>query len=352
MKIAVFTAPRQIEVREVDIPSPGPRQVLVKTRAVGLCTFERRFYTGSSLDSYPFRGGHEVSGEVVEVGSQAQTDVRPGDVVCLALLTRCGACYYCRRGMDNLCIHNAAARDPSQVPGPAGLGEYVIAEDYQVYKAALPPAQGSITQEQLSQLALAEPVACVIRSAQMPALQFGDTALVQGAGIMGLLHVLLLKRRGMRFVMSEPDERRQQRARQVGADWVVNPLQTELAAFVREHTDGYGANAAFFTAGGAPAIEQAICGLAKGGWLCLYGSVHPSGPVQVDPNYIHYNELVVTGTFSHTKASFQQAVAMIVKGQIDMSIFVSERVPFPQLYHAFERALSPETYRVVMTFDM
>jgi L-iditol 2-dehydrogenase len=253
--------------------------------------------------------------------------------------------------MDNLCIHNTTAPDTTRVPGPAGLGEYVIAEDYQVYKAELPHARGAIMQEQFNQLALAEPVACVMRSAQMPALQPGDTVLVQGAGIMGLLHVQLLKRRGMRVIMAEPDERRRQQATAVGADSAINPLQTDLSAYIRERTGGYGANAAFHTAGGAPAIEQAMQALTKGGWLCLYGSVHPSGTIQVDPNYVHYNELVVTGTFSHTKASFQQAVAMIVQSQIDMSVFVSERVPFPQLHYAFERAMSPDTYRVVMTFD-
>src|SRR5689334_25139804 len=122
MKISVFTGPRQIDVREVEVPSPRARQVLVRTRAVGLCTFEQRLYRGSAPDSYPFRGGHEVAGEVVEIGPQAMTDARPGDIVSLALLTRCGTCYYCRRGMDNLCVHNitnTTAPDTVQIPGPA-----------------------------------------------------------------------------------------------------------------------------------------------------------------------------------------------------------------------------------------
>ena len=167
---------------------------------------------------------------------------------------------------------------------------------------------------------------------------------------MGLLHVQLLKQRGARIVMAEPDAQRRQMALQAGADWAVDPLHVNLAAFLREHSDGYGANASFFTAGGAPAIEQSLAGLAKGAWLCLYGSVHPRGPIQIDPNQIHYSELVVTGTFSHTKSSFQQAVILIASRRIDLSAYVSERVPFPQVEYALQRSIDPGTYRVVMTF--
>ncbi len=252
MKTTVFTGPQKLEIHDVARPELLPSQVLVKTRAVGLCTLEQRFYKGSSPDSYPFLGGHEVAGEVVEVGSRAVTRARVGDVVCLALLTRCGTCYYCRRGMDNLCIHNMESRIGEQTPGPAGLSEYVAAEDYQVYTTDLPPTYDADWECRLCELALAEPVACVIRSAQTPPLHFGDLVVVQGAGIMGLLHAQLLKQRGVRIVMAEPDLRRQEMALQAGADWVVDPLHKNLSDFVRERSDGYGANAVFFTAGGAP----------------------------------------------------------------------------------------------------
>ncbi len=350
MKTTIFTGPKEVEIRDVATPEVQPSQVLVKTQAVGLCTLEQRFYKGSGPESYPFRGGHEVAGEVVQIGSRAMTKARIGDVVCLALLTRCGTCYYCRRGMDNLCVHNHESRDANLIPGPAGLSEYVVAEDYQVYTTELPSTRDNAWECRLCELALAEPVACVIRSAQTPPLHFGDLVLVQGAGIMGLLHVQLLKQRGVRIVMAEPDLRRQAMAMQAGADWVIDPIHTDLAAFMRERSDGYGANAVFFTAGGSEAIQQALNGMAKGAWLNLYGSVHPKGPIQIDPNLIHYNEWVVTGSFSHTNASFQQAVAMIASRKVDMGMFVSERIGFPQVDYALERAISPDTYRVVMTF--
>ena len=112
-----------------------------------------------------------------------------------------------------------------------------------------------------------------------------------------------------------------------------------------------GYRAVFFTAGGAPAIHQALPALDKGGWLCLYGSVHPKAPVTLDPNLIHYKELFVTGTFSHTKASFRQAVALLAQGQVDATPYISQRVQFPDVARGFEQAISPDSYRVVVLFD-
>lgn len=341
MQAAIFTGPKQIEIQQVELPPLKPDQVLVKVRAVGLCTWEQRFYKGADAGSYPFRGGHEVSGVVVEMGPAAITALKPGDPVCLALATRCNNCYYCRRGLDNLCSYNNHV-PAGQIWGPAGLSDYVIAETYQVYKvnSALP----------FEQLALAEPVACVTRSVSLPPLEFGDTVIVQGVGIMGLLHVQLLKQRGVRVIVAEPDPARREVAVRMGADLAIDPLAHDLAALVREQTHGIGASAIFFTGGGAPAIEQGLDALAKGGWLCLYGSVYPKGAIHIDPNEIHYRELVFTGTFSHSRASFRQAVAAISAGQIDLSPYVSACLPFPEVQAGFELAIRPDTYRVVVTF--
>ncbi|MEA4908781.1 MAG: alcohol dehydrogenase catalytic domain-containing protein, partial [Anaerolineaceae bacterium] len=335
-RTTIFTGPKQLEVREVELPEVGPHQVLVKVRACALCTWEQRFYKGSSPQDYPFRGGHEVSGEVVALGSQAVCDARVGDPVSVAIMTRCGACNSCRRGMDNFCENDDGGALPGLPWGPGGLSDFALLEDYQVYKAA--PGRD------FCELALAEPVACVVRSATMPDLEMGDRVMVQGAGIMGLIHVMLLKHFGLRVMVSEPDETRRAKALEVGADEAANPLEDGFAQSVKDFTHSKNFNAVFFTAGGVPAIEQAMPLLSKGGWLCLYGSIHPKGPAQIDPNFVHYNEIVITGTFSHTKKSFRQAVEILSEKIIDVSPFISERIAFPDVQRGFERAISPDTY--------
>jgi threonine dehydrogenase-like Zn-dependent dehydrogenase len=101
---------------------------------------------------------------------------------------------------------------------------------------------------------------------------------------------------------------------------------------------------------GACACEGAIPALAKGGWLMLYGSIHPKGDLPVDPNDIHYRELNITGTYSHDKESFREAVALLNERLVDVSAFISERVPFPSVDYAMQRALAKDTYRVVVEF--
>lgn len=342
-RTTLFTAPKKLEIQEYELPAPGPRQVLVKVRACALCTWEQRFYKGSSPQDYPFRGGHEVSGDVVALGKDANCDAKVGDPVSVAIMTRCGACESCRRGMDNFCENDDGGNLPGLPWGPGGLSDYILLEDYQVYRAE----KG----RDYAELALAEPVACVVRSVNRPELQPGDAVLVQGSGIMGLIHVALLQRRELRVMVSEPDAGRRAKSMRAGAHLALDPFNSDFEEACKSFTNGKGFNSVFFTAGGGPAIEQAMKLLGKRGWLCLYGSVHPKGPVQVDPNLVHYSELVVTGTYSHTKQSFRQAVAMLSQGMIDVAPFISERLPFPEVEAAFERAISPDTYRVVVTFN-
>jgi len=222
------------------------------------------------------------------------------------------------------------------------LSDYVLADDYGVYKAEQPYDYPS--------LALSEPVACVIRSVDRPPLQQGDLVVVQGVGVMGLLHLLLLKMRGARVVVSEPDQARRKKALEYGAVAVYDPLKENGLDLVKGMTGGRGVRAVFFTAGGVPAIEVGMPLLAKGGWMCLYGSIHPKGLLSIDPNLIHYNEWVVTGSFSHTKESFRRAVAMLSTGLVDTAPFISKRVKFPDVQSVFEQAITPGMYRVVMDF--
>jgi L-iditol 2-dehydrogenase len=343
MQTAVLVAPGTFETWQVPVPEPADSQVLVKVKACAICTWEQRMYRGADQDAYPFRGGHEIAGVVAAKGQGAKCEAEVGDQVAVAAIVRCGACYYCRRGQDNLCLNDLKQPGDGRVWGPGGLSEYIAVEDYNVYRA--------VGQREIAESTLSEPLACVVRSVANGGLIPGDTALVQGAGVMGLLHLLLLRRQGVQVLVAEPDAARREMAMELGAMGACDPLDCDLANYTRDHTGGHGAQAAFFTAGGPKAVEQAVGTLAKGGHLVLYGSIHPKVPVALDPNTVHYDELTVTGIFSHTKQSFQQAVSLIAGRQMDVRLFISERVSFSELDYAFQRAMSPDTYRVVVTFD-
>ena len=339
-KRAVFVQPGTIRFDELPIPEPGPKQALVKVKACALCTWEQRSFTGEE-PFYPLSSGHEVSGELVRIGSEISTGAQLGDRVVAAMLTRCGYCDSCRRGMDNICDNNRNADRDADVAGPAGLAEYVLLEDYQLYRAG--------NEVSFEELCLAEPVACVIRSVTRSAVGYADQVAVVGAGIMGILHVMLLKQAGATVFVSEPDPKRAAFALAMGADALLEPDGDPFPEQVRALTGGRGADAVICAVSIGAVVEQAVEAVAKGGRVHVYASIHPRGTkITVDPNLFHSKEIVLTGTMSQDMQDMRKAVDMISQQAIDLHPLISRTYPLVELEAALEAAIQPDTYRVIV----
>ncbi len=340
-KRAVFVGPRQIRLDDVPIPEPGPRQALVKVKACALCTWEQRMYTGEE-PFYPLAGGHEVSGELVKLGGQVYTDAKIGDRVMASTLTRCGYCESCRRGLDSICDNSRKPFRETDVPGPAGLAEYVLLDDYQLYKAS--------NEVSFAEICLTEPLGCVTRSVRKAQVERGDNVVIVGAGIMGMLHLTLTKKQGARVIVSEPDAARAAFALKMGADAIIDPSKEVLADRVKALTGGRGADVIFCAVSIAPAVEQAVEVVAKGGRVMVYAGIYPrSARITIDPNLFHNKEIMLTGTVSQSKEDVLEAVRLISAGLIDLKPFISAVLPFAKLEQALQAALRLDTYRVVVT---
>lgn len=339
-KRAVFVKPGTIRFDELPIPKPGPSQALVQVKACALCTWEQRSYTGEE-PFYPLSSGHEVSGELVEVGSRVFSKAKVGDRVVASLLTRCGYCDSCRRGMDNLCDNNRKAYRDANVPGPAGLAEYVLLEDYQLY-----PAGNGVSFEELC---LAEPLACVIRSVTKSAVGRADQVVVVGAGIMGVLHLNLLKQAGATVFVSEPNPARAAFALEMGADAIIDPTNGSFSEKVKALTGGRGADAVLCAVSIGAVVEQAVQAVAKAGRVHVYASIHPRETrISVDPNLFHNKEIVLTGTMSQDRQDMRKAVDMISRQTIDLRPLISRTFPLSDLDEALKAAIRPDTYRVIV----
>lgn len=338
---AVFVGPQQIRIDEVPIPEPGPRQALIKVKACALCTWEQRMYSGEET-YYPLAGGHEVSGELVKLGDKVFTDAQVGDRVVAALLTRCGYCESCRRGMNNICDNLRKPFHDTDAIGPAGLADYVLLDDYQLYRGA-----NDVSYEKLC---LAEPLGCVVRSVVKANVEMVDNVVVVGAGIMGLFHLVLLKQAGARVIVSEITPERAAFARQMGADAVIDPAEAPFQDQVMDLTGGRGADVIFCAVSVPAAVESAFDAVAKGGRIHIYASVHPRGTkIPIDPNPFHSKEIVLTGTMSADKDDMRKSVGLISEELIDLDPFISRVLPFEKLEEALEAALKPDTYRVIVT---
>ena len=340
---SVITGPRRIEFEQVPIPRAAPNQVLVRISAAAVCTWEQRVYAGVDDWSYPLVGGHEFAGEVVAVGAGVIQPLQPGDEVAVAGLRRCGQCWACRRGYDNICDNQYAIRRERGKPwGPSGFGQYVLVEDYQVYRypKPVPPLEA----------ALAEPLACVLHDIKRFAPRRGDTAVIIGAGIMGLLHLAALRASGAVVVVSEPDPTRRAKALEMGAHAVIDPGADDYVQAVNCLTDSRGASVTYVAVGVPSAIEQAVAASAKRGVVSVFASIHPRGtPIQVDPNAFHHKEVLLSGSIAQDHEDFLDAVWSIANRTIDLAPLISDVFPLADLELAFAAAARPDTYRVFVT---
>ena len=341
---AVITAPKTIVMEDVPIPQPGPDQVLVRMRAAALCTWEQRTFAGTDTFSYPLVGGHENSGIVEAVGSDVELKVKVGDQVALAGNKRCMQCDSCRRGVLNLCDNSRSKRVPGQPWGPGGFGEYVLAEGYQVYPVG--PVASPL------EAALTEPTACVIHDMKKHPVRNGDVVVIVGAGIMGLLHLTLAKKTPCMVIVSEPEPARRAKAKELGADALIDPLTEDYVARVKELSGGNGANVTYMAIGVAKAIEAALLGAAKRGVVSCYASIQPRGStITVDPNVFHDREVVLSGAIAQDPDDFLMASRIIGRREIDLRPVISMVYPLSKLEEAFGAASRMDTYRVLVQPD-
>ncbi|MEL7609683.1 MAG: zinc-binding dehydrogenase [Bacillota bacterium] len=343
MKAVVVTAPNKAEVLELTTPKPVEGEILVKLEKCLICTWEQRIFTGGDM-KLPFVPGHEVSGVVAAIGEGTFTTVKPGDPVVVKTYDSCGQCENCFRGNDNQCTGKSKKRFYDGIPGAGGLAQYIAIAANRAYPLPNPNVD-------LETMAFAEPIACCLRSMEQADIQFGEDVVIVGGGIMGQLHNLLAKMRGARTILVEPDPARREMAAKMGANIVIDPKEKDPVAEILELTGGRGAHVAFFTVNVLKLAADYIEAIGRNGRLVYYGSFHPSGDVPFNPNKIHYTEKVLTGSYSPTIKAFWMSSRLLALGLMDVKPFITEKYAMKDCQTAFERATSPDTYRVLIDLN-
>lgn len=343
MKVGVVTQKNHAEVMQVNKPQPKGNEVLVKMTACALCTYEQRIFTGEKDVPLPYVGGHEVSGVIEALGEGVSSRWHVGQLVALRTFGRCGECYYCHIGEDTMCDgKKTSTRQVPEVEGIGGLAEYFLATSDMLY--GLDPTTDPL------QAALTEPLSCVMHSLDQAEVDFGETVLIVGAGIMGLLHMQLANLRGAVTIVVEPDAKRRAKAKEMGAHYVLDPINEDLAQKSKEFSKGDGIDVVFYTPANAKLVESYIPLCAKHGRIVLYGSFHPDTPIEVKLNTIHYQQLRIMGAVNPGTKDFARASRMINQQIIDLSQYIDETVNIDNIQEAFEKAVSGGRYRVVVTF--
>lgn len=345
MQAAVYYGPEDLRVEERPIPQIDPREALIKVIATGICGTDLRIYHGNHR-LYPTGAvripGHEVVGVIQKIGSEV-SGLNRGQKVFLAPNMGCGHCRQCISGSNNLCANY-------QAPGityDGSFAEYLRVPEAGILQGNLIPLD---EETDPAAAALIEPFACVLRGQDALNIKPGETVLVIGAGPIGIMHVLLARLRGAgRVLVSELIAERAAQVNEFGADYVINPAESDIEAVVMEATKGEGADVIVVAAPAHKAQAQALELASLRGRINFFGGLPKNLPmIEFNSNLIHYKELVVTGTTACSTDDCQRAVRIVNTGQIDLSRLVGARYPLQAAEPAFLAAEAGKSMKVIL----
>jgi 2-desacetyl-2-hydroxyethyl bacteriochlorophyllide A dehydrogenase len=322
MKALQYLGPESIAVNEVPIPEPDENQVLIKVHYCGVCGSDVGIYLGTHPRAKaPLILGHEFYGEIVEMGANVK-GYSIGDRVAANPLITCGKCWACSNDASHVC----KSLGLYGIDTDGGMSEYVS-----VHKStlcSLPPSLGGYI------AALIEPVAVAIHSMEMSKLKPGSTAIVTGAGPIGLLMAIVLREKGVKVLfMTELDEFRTKIAKSLGFE-VINPVHKDILKLSKKMTNGEGADC-LFEASGAAACALDMSRMVRSRGMLVMLAVHKkANPVNLLE--INFKELTLVGTRVYTEDNFRQAVIFTEKHQLQLSKIITHVIPLTEGPNAIE----------------
>lgn len=341
MKVLLLSEYKKLELADVPRPAPTAGEVLVRVAACGICGSDVHGYDGTSGRRIPpIVMGHEAAGTVAEVGAGV-TAFKEGDRVTFDSTVYCGECDYCRSGEVNLC-------DRRQVVGVScgdyrragAFAEYVVVPQRIVYQ--LPEGLS------FPEAAMLEAVSVALHAVRLSELKGGETALVIGAGMIGLLTLQAARAGGAsRVIVADVDATRLKLAKEMGADEALHLSGAELVAEVMRLTEDRGVDVALEAVGRNETISVAIDSVRKGGTVTLIGNISPE--VTLPLQKVVTRQLRLQGTAA-SAGEYPQAIELMLSGKIQVKPLITAVAPLDDGPRWFERlyAREPNLMKVVL----
>ena len=315
MRVAMYYNNQDVRLEEMPVPSIGVGEALVRVEASGICGSDvMEWYRVAKA---PLVLGHEVAGTVVQTGD-GMTQCNEGDRVVVTHHVPCNACRYCLSGHHTVCD---TLRQTSFDPG--GFAEFLRVPAINVDRGMFRVADGVSFEE----ASFAEPLACVLRGQRRANLQPGQSVVVLGSGLAGLLHINLARALGAgRIAATDMSEYRLNAARQFGADAAFSATE-DVPARLREVNDGRLADLVIVCTGAPPALLQALQCVERGGTVLFFAPTEPGVTVPVLVNDIFFrNDVTLTTTYAGAPADLATALELIGTHSVKVGDMITHRL--------------------------
>jgi len=361
----IIVKPGRIELREINTPKPSDGEILVKIKVALTCgTDVKAFLRGHSLIPMPGVFGHEFSGIIEKVGKEVR-GFKEGDAVMAVHTAPCLKCIFCKKSIYNLC------ENIMQTKVLGAFAEYILLPSHVVRQNTFHKPENLSFEE----AAFLEPLSCVVHSVESLGIKSGDSALIIGAGPIGLLHLLLLKKKKAKVAVTDVRKERLEIAKRLGADLIftINPpsppfskggqggiLKWDLGGLlekgrgdlkkgrlspkedwkhphVKKFTDGIGFDYVFECTGRPEVWEASVNYVRRGGTVILFGGCESGTTVTYDTGRIHYDEVTLKGVFHYTPSDVEKAYKLLCEGKLGVKRLISGRCPLKDLQKAFDK---------------
>jgi L-iditol 2-dehydrogenase len=341
MKVARLYSYNDIRIEEHPIPKIGPNEALVKTKACGICTGDvMKWYIEKKA---PLVLGHEPVGEIIEMGEDVSY-FQMGDRVFLHHHAPCFLCNFCRRGDY---VHCSTWKESKIIPG--GISEYILVPEINLENDTL-KIPDHISFEAAT---LIEPTACVVKSLKRSKIKQGDTILVLGLGVMGMLHIMIAKTMGAgKIIGADMVDYRLKKATEIGADNVIDVRGKDLIDEIRDLTEGNMAQTVIVGPGSVEAMSLGLSCVSAGGTVVFFAPASPGDMITIDPNDIYFKDISIVTSYSCGPTDTADALELIEGGVVDTDMLITHRFLIDDVARAYElTALAQESLKNIIAFD-
>jgi L-iditol 2-dehydrogenase len=315
MRVAMYYSNQDVRLEEMPVPKIGPGEVLMRVEASGICgTDLLEWYR---LHKAPLVLGHEVAGVIAAVGEGVKHH-KVGERICAAHHVPCNTCHYCLSGHHTVCD---TLRRTNFDPG--GFAEYLRLPRINVAQGIFPLPDEVFFEE----ATFIEPLACVLRGQRLAHFQPGQSVLIIGSGVAGLLHIQLGRALGAGHIMAtDVVDYRLQEARKFGADIAVQAREYS-PAYLREVADGRLADLVVICSGATSAINQALESVERGGTVLFFAPTDPGVRVPISVNDRFWrNEITLTSSYGGSPADYAAALDLIQAGKVHVREMITHRL--------------------------